>query len=361
MITKVFLLWRLGLLIITILGSLVFTLAANGAIGAIAPGKEFSYWYSLAQWDGGYFYTIARDGYFANNPAFFPLFPLATKALSLLIFNNTLLAGLLISNIAFLLFLYVTFDLARLTFGKGASWPAVITYLTFPTTYFAVSFYSESIFLLFVALTFLFLKKNNLFKASIAAGLATATRFVGVFLIIPILFAVAASIRKNPTRNWYQIFYLPLSVLGLTLYALYLKLKFGDPLFFANAQSIWWHRTFQNPISTIYSYLSSNPFDRPFNDHLDVTLTIAFILIIIAGIKKIPFSWALYALFTILIPASTGTLTSMPRYLLATFPAFLLIGDYLATRKKLAIFVWGISLCLQLALAIMFINGHWTA
>jgi len=190
--------------------------------------------------------------------------------------------------------------------------------------------------------------KKNFVLAAVFCALATATRFVGIFLVIPVL--------------WYsrKIILLPLSLFGLLLYSTYLYIKFGDPLYFSTVESVW-HRTFINPISTIYSYLTVNPFHKPFNDYLDLASTIGFLAALAAGIKKIPASWLLYSLLVILVPASTGTLTSMPRYVLSAFPVFILFGIYLKDKLVLKTITWGIFLVLQVALAIMFVNGYWTA
>ena len=84
-------------------------------------------------------------------------------------------------------------------------------------------------------------------------------------------------------------------------------------------------------------------------------------LILIAGVKKIPLSWILFGLLVVIVPASSGTLTSMPRYVLASLPAFVLIGMFLKDRRILSILIWVIFLSLQMFLAIKFVGGYWVA
>src|SRR3989338_7087953 len=102
MIVKIFLFWRIGLFLITYLGSQTFPLVANSGIGAIGPGKTFNFWASWAQWDGGHYLNIAKYGYPLNSDfAFFPVYPSLIRFITLFFQNNYLLSGLLVSNITF--------------------------------------------------------------------------------------------------------------------------------------------------------------------------------------------------------------------------------------------------------------------
>jgi len=62
---------------------------------------------SLANFDGVYYIRIAIQGYSQYEQAFFPLYPMLIKILSPIFANNHLLAGLVISNVSFLLGLIV--------------------------------------------------------------------------------------------------------------------------------------------------------------------------------------------------------------------------------------------------------------
>lgn len=361
MILKLFLFWRISLLFLTYLGSLIFLKMPNGGIGAIGPGKPFDYWASWAQWDGGHYIFIAQNGYIQSNSyAFFPLYPILIKILSFFFFGNEILAGLVISNICFLTFLYVFYKLAEMKTDKNKALIATFTLLVFPTTYFLGAVYTESLFLLLTALTFLLLEKKKLLVAAIIAGAATLTRFVGVFLIIPVVYYYIKSINFSFKKVSLKAFVIPLTLTPFIIYCTYLYIKFNDPFYFSTVQSIW-HRSATSPATTIYSYLTTNLPGKAFNDHLDIIATILFIVILIIGRKKLPLSWILYSLIVILIPVSSGTLTSMPRYVLSAFPVFILASYFLEKHTVVRYVAWISFLILQVALTIMFINGHWTA
>lgn len=360
MIIKIFLLWRIGLFVATYIGSKVYPLVANGGIGAVGAGKSFDFLASWAQWDGGHFYNIAKLGYFGPNEyAFFPLYPALIRTASILTFGNTLLAGLLISNIFFAVFLYVFYNLTAKLHNKKTALAATITLIMFPTTYFAVALYSEGLFLLIIALFFAQLQKKKYLNAALLVGAASLTRFVGIVLS----FSLALELIKEPNRNLKKIadkfFILLVTLVPFLAYCAYLYNKFKDPFYFLTVESTW-HRQFTNPAKTIYAYVSTMQNNKPFNDYLDVFLTLFFIVVLILGRKKIAAPIWIFSALAILIPASTGTLTSMPRYLLSSLGTFIVLGSYLEA-KKIKYIVWSISLLSQIALAIMFVNGHWTA
>src|SRR3989304_7577185 len=299
MILKIFLFWRLGLFLITYLGSMTIPLAANGGIGAIGPNREFDFWASWAQWDGGHFYNISKFGYFGPNEyAFFPLFPLLIKIISFLFLGNHLLSGLLIANVLYLAFLYTFFRLINLKFGQKTAVASLFTVVLFPTSFFSVAFYSESLFLILTALTLLLIERNKPYLASITIILASLTRFVGIFLALPLIFYLLKSIDFKLRKIDLRFLLIPISLSGIGGYGTSLYLKFKDPLYFFTVQSTW-HRSVVNPLSTIYSYFSQNFASKPYNDYLDIIVTVSFVLILIAGVKKIPLSWILFGLLGI--------------------------------------------------------------
>lgn len=362
MILKIFLFWRLGLLVVTYIGSFTFPLVANSALGAIGPGKQFDYWASWAQWDGGHYFDIAKDGYLLNSDfAFFPVYPALIRFFSTFL-QNYLLTGLLISNISFLIFLFIFYKFVKEKYSTKIAFYSTVTLLTFPTTFFAVSYYSESVFLLLASIVFIFLGSKKFLLASIAVSIASLTRFIGVFLIISIVYSYLAQIKFNFKKINWHLTHITVAFFGIAIYALYLFANFNAPLKFLSVQSIW-ERQILDPVSTIFSYIWAilTSQGRPINDYFDFLLTLLFLGILIAGIKKISSSLWIFSMLVILIPASTGTLTSMPRYLLASLGAFVILGQYLANKPKLRLVIWTVSLIAQAILAVRFVNGYWVA
>ena len=222
MILRIFLFWRFGLFLITYLGSMTIPLVANGGVGAIGTNKQFGYWASWAQWDGGHYLDIAQHGYILNSDfAFFPIYPLLIKSTSFFLANNFLISGLLISNISFVIFLFIFYKLVKEKYSESIAFHSVITFLVFPTTFFAVSYYSESIFLLLVVLIFVSLNRQQFLQASIVASIASLTRFIGVFLLLPLVYFYFARINFKLKRINGQLAHIIPALFGIVLYGLY--------------------------------------------------------------------------------------------------------------------------------------------
>lgn len=361
MIIKLFLFARLGLFILVYLGSLLFPKIANTAVGAVGPGKNFNYWLSWAQWDGGHYLKISNNGYhFFTDYVFMPLYPYLVKNLSYLT-GNILLSGLLIANICFLIFIFILSNLVKSRYGPNIAFFTIATYLLFPTTFFTAALYSESLFLMLVCLCFYYLYKKNYLFAAFFCAFASATRLVGIFLFVSILYAYLADIKFNPRKVNRQFLFILVSPLFLITYTVYLADKFQFPFLFLTSERFW-ARGLTDPASTLISTAwSIFTGVKPLSFYFDFAITILFLATLILGRRKIPSSLWIYSTLVILAGISSGTLTSMPRYALASVGSFIILGKYFQTRIRLSLIVFALSIILQIILATLFINGHWIA
>lgn len=362
MIIKIFIYWRAGLLLLTYFGTLIYPKVLNIGFPAEGFEKNLNYLESLVQWDGGHYLSIAKYGYqISEETAFFPLYPLFIKFLSLL-YKNEFFWGLIVSNASLLIFLYFFFKIVKKKCSWSVAYNTLISFLVFPTAFFTTIYYSESLFLLMVILTFYFLESKKFHLSALFISLAGLTRIVGAGLILSIFYKYFSSIDFRVKKINVKIIYPLLSTFGILGYCLYLLSKTGDPFSFLNVQTMW-GRSVSDPMSTLLSYiwtfLSGDA--RPFTDYLDFFLTAAFLAILITGVKKIPSSWWIFSMLVILIPASSGTLTSMPRYLIASIGTFVVIGKFLDTNPHLKIPLWSSSIILQIILYIRFLNGYWVS
>jgi len=104
-------------------------------------------------WDTPHYLKIAKEGYSSSTVgerhlliAFFPLFPLITKLFSF-VFQNYLLSGLIVSNIAYGFAVFYLYKLVRLDFERSDALRTAIYFSIFPTAYFLHAAYTESLFL----------------------------------------------------------------------------------------------------------------------------------------------------------------------------------------------------------------------
>lgn len=366
MILKVFVFWRIGLLIVAYLGSLTFAKIANGSPGAIGEGKAFNYWLSWAQWDGGHYIEIIKNGYEnVGNIAFMPLFPIFTKVSSIFFAGNYLVSGLFLSNFCFLLFLYTIFRFVAANYSKKLARDIIFIYILFPTSFFAVSFYAEGLYLLLASLAFLYYSKNKSVLMAIFASLSVVTRLVGTVIIFSLILGnIRQFIEDKKNTHIKNVFILlSLSLISVFFIFYYQLAPYNRNILSLISVQTFWGREIIDPITTFTSYVIPIIFyeKRPLMDYMDLAFTIIPLTFLIIYAKKLKTSLWIYSILSILIPASTDTLSGMPRYLLGSFGFFIVFGQYLQTKPKLKQGYFLVSLLLQIFLLIRFINGYWVS
>lgn len=347
-ISLIFLIWLISILFISFFGFL--TLPHSGYF-------KGDFWQSLSNWDGEHYLKIAQFGYRDDAQyAFFPLYPLTVRTVYQLT-GNYLLAAVLISLTAAFLGMQLLYKLALMDFDRKIAEKVILALVFFPTSFYFLAAYSESLFFLLVVATFYFLRSNKILLATLIAALASATRVVGIALVVSLIINVWIRDGINK-KNWYVL----LAPAGLLVYCWFLFNQTGDPFYFLTAQTNW-HRSLTPPIvgfwQTIKDLSSPGFITGNFNAFLDLMFAIFGLGLMIRAFRFLPFIYSLYGLISVLIPLFTPLLSSMPRFLLPVFPIFILIA--LLKNKYLILGYQIISLMLLSILTALFINGYWVA
>src|SRR4028119_487206 len=215
-----------------------------------------------SHWDGEHYVALAAGGYLQPpeyvSPAFFPLYPLLMRSFAELFggpvtWGALSVWGPLISLAALPLALFCVCGIAEEHWDSGVARGAVLALALFPTAFFLNAAYTESLFL---ALSAGALGAGGvggtLLRACMLAGLATATRNVGVFLLVPL---ALEWFRNRDVYRWRGL-YLALAPSGLPAHLVYLWARFGDPLLFYTDQQKW-GREPAGPVATVVKAWSS--------------------------------------------------------------------------------------------------------
>ena len=315
-----------------------------------------------ANWDGGHFINIAKNGYVnSQDLVFAPLYPTLIRVVNKL-FKNEVISALALASSFFILYILSLQKFLKKYYSNEVVFCSIITFILFPTTFFAISAYSESLFLLLLILFFYFLKRENYFTASILATFAIFTRFIGIFLLVPLVYYYFAKINFNLKKINKNLIILLIPTLALTLFTINLRAKGIDLATYPYYQQSW-GRFFVDPVSSIFSYLwPIITFEGiTLAQFMDLFVTVLFLSVLIFNATKLPTSIWIFSMLTILIPASTGTLTSMPRFALSALGFFIIAGNFLANKRRLRLVFWSFLLTLQVILASLFINDFWVA
>jgi hypothetical protein len=319
--------------------------------------------------DGRHYLEIAQHGYEAKNKllAFFPLYPLLIKFLSIDSLINPILVGLVVSFLCSFLALFFLYKLVKLEYNDSIAKKVVCLMIFFPSSFYLISYYPEGLFLLLSVLTFYFVKQKKYLLAALTTALAGATRLVGIALLPVMLYEGYRYFKKERKIPWFLL----ISPLGLISFVNFINLKFGDPLYILGAQTDpSFGRNFEvlNPIKAFLSSFTmvlqgpQSRFDSMFVYPViigELFWGLFGLTIIILSFRKIYFGYWLFLVAGFLIPLMSGVLSANIRHLLVLFP----IAIFLATKLKGRIyFIWLIiSLVLLIFASTIFLNGYWIA
>jgi len=340
--------------------------------------------YPWSNFDGVHYIAIASRGYI-NEGRFLPLFPMIIAAISypLSIFLEiqpygpvTFWTGLLISNFFFLLAIHYLYKLLRLDYKKETVMRTILLLIVFPTSFFFVSVYTESLFLLLSVLSIFSARKKQWGRAICFAMLLTITRLPGILITIPLLYEFITNeiklkeidqLRKLLTlRNMAKLLPFLLITLPLFGYSYFNYLKWQDPLFFIHAHDLGNSRSVSSlvfPLVTVYRYLkifltvNFNLYEFWVAIIEFISLIIASIGIIYSFIKKIRTSYQIFSISLISLPILSGTLSGFPRYSIIAFPLFIGLALRLEKHSKLFKLILFISILFQAVLLMLFSRG----
>ncbi|MBI2953867.1 MAG: glycosyltransferase family 39 protein [Chloroflexi bacterium] len=344
----------------------------------------FSPW---QHWDGLWYLKIAAQGYdyYDYSVAFFPLYPLLVGMIASFLNVKHLVAAVATSAVSYLVALLYLYRLARLEIGERAARRSVIYQALFPTAFFFLAVYTESLFLALTLATFWSARKSNWVAAGILGLLASLTRSTGLFLLLPLLVEYLQQRGFRPREVKADVLSLLLVPAGMAIYALYNFIYFGDPLAFVRAQ-IHWERGLDLPWQTLVIAWDSavNGTNIPLVTEPDGSLlyqalytsnlavgdavnlvffVFGLALSFLAFVKLRP-TYACYALLVILVPlinpSETQPLLSMPRFMLVLFPLLFVLA--LIGKNRIA--HWGIIAVFTAGLfffLIRFASWYWVA
>src|ERR1700730_13076093 len=363
---------RLVLLMVTYFAYILLT-APKYSSTPVDTVALFSSW---NHWDAANYVRIAQFGYnqLPYDLAFFPLLPLLTAALAYVLGSwSYLFAATLISNAALLGALFVLYQLAVEAGGEQVARRTLLYLCIFPTAFYFFAPYNESLFLLFTAGAFLAMRRQRWWMAGLLGLLAALTRSAGILLVIPYiveLWMSRQSITATRQNMLLRVFPIMLIPLGTLLYCIYCWYITGNPIAFVAVQSHWGRHTtwpWAGIVQALVDLFWNQPFGSFNEAHiiLDLSATIGFIALTIAGWRKIRTSYTLWSvillLYTLLSPSTTqhDTLISYQRFVLEIFPAFIILAMITTKHPRLHQALMIIFPSLLAILSILFVMNRW--
>ena len=302
-------------------------------------GKQFSWsehsWLDIwGVWDSYWYLDIAQNGYSTvsslpghpdqTNFPFFPLYPLLMKLLGQLAGDQYFLAGIFISNVCLLFSSYLLYKLIEQAADRKTARLSVKYLLLYPVSFILSGVFTESLYLCLTLLCFYLAKRRRWMLAGAAGMLLSATRTLGVLILLPLLFEYLRYIDFKPEKIRRNGLFLLLIPLGLLSFCLYSYRVTGDFLFFKTSQAAW-GRSLQNPAIVLWNALSHINADISTKTLLETGFCVAALLLLNVFYRKIGFSYWLFGMYSIVIPLAAG-MDSMARFTLPIFPLFIILA-----------------------------------
>jgi hypothetical protein len=323
------------------------------------------------RWDSVHYLAIAAHGYNTpSNTVFFPLYPALIKVFSWLT-GSYVIAGELISTVAFAVSLLLLHRLTRAELGDRAANATVLLLAFSPLSLFFTALYTESLFLALALGVFLLARQGRFGWAGVAAAAATMTHIEGVLLIAPLAIfywqdrrpllqrpsslrqALGAAVHTAPLLS-------PAVALGGFLVYLHSR---GFGWLAPSSGQHYYKRHFTGPITGVADGVSAGVSGLAHiitgsaggltarQDAFENVVYLVVLMISVAALvlvwRQLPKVYAVYSGLCLLVcvssPMSGEPLTSLDRFALVLFPLWMVAARLLSSRHLLRLTLAGSS------------------
>lgn len=364
-----FVAWRVGLLFLDYVGLSLFPTNSETCRPQweVFEGEHYLL-NGYFRWDAAWYASIVKKGYkfseeHSSNSAFYPLLPGLTRGVASVL-GDWRVAALVVVNVGALGLVSALERLSALELPKIDARTVSHLLLAFPSSFFLVSFFSESVFLVCAAFSMLGYVRQRYVSAGIWGMLAMLSRSTGLVLAIALLTdLIWRHVQGKQPLTW-RALWLALVPAGLGVFAMVLWAQTGEPLAFLKAQEFW-RPDSALPWTPLVKSLAGFEWDLPRSAKnvqrlLDsgAALFVLSSAALMAAARWRPCYWV-YTLGVVVLPLCTGTMMGMSRMCLAAFPAFLFWASVLDSRPSWKVHYLFVSGGLLILNSLRFMGCGW--
>lgn len=335
---------------------LLASLAWRIRFETVNPWTELSTDPPLARWDATWYREIAEKGYrydranLSNSVGYYPLFPLAAGALARALGIDFFTVGIALSLLCLLGALLLFGDYVAEWLGREAILPAVVCLLFFPTSFFFAAPYTESFFFLATVAAIRGSRRGKWMAAAAGGFAAALLRLNGVLVALPIAWYAWERAERRFRRLEPRAFAAVTATLSAAaVFPLYLWIRFGDPLLYLHAKAAGWSQKIVPVWSLaprawreLTDAVAHPRHEKSLMFLLALASLVLFVLLTAALFRRGRIAEGLYAAATLAVFLHSGVLQGAHRYVLALFPCFAVLSEFL-TRRPAAAFAYAFA------------------
>ncbi len=299
-------------------------------VGNVFAAHKLSWVHNFWTWDSSFYARIAQDGYghmgAAGPPgraAFFPLYPMAIKAVMLVIGGHVVEAGLITQILADAASAVAVWALASHVYGHRVADRAVLLYCAFPGATVLGWMYSEPLGIALAASCLLAAIKREWLLAGVLALLAGADHST-MIVLGPVLGIVALHAIWT-RRDWRALLAPALAPLGVLAFFAIVGHQYHDYLFWFRVERTGWHEYVDFGAHTLSVVTGTWAADWAplYYGMVAAGFWIALGAVVLLIIDRAPLPVTLSTAFTLAI-CSVSQVSTKPRYVLTMVGIFLI-------------------------------------
>jgi hypothetical protein len=319
------------------------------------PGLLLSVW---SRWDALTYLSIAQHGYagrtvghgqVANGIALAPLYPWCVRLLHWVTHLSYLASAEILSAVALFVALATLHRLATQMGGQKIADSSILLLLAFPTAFFLLAPYPESLALTLTLLACVTARRGQWLMAGLLAAAATLTSYY--LVVIVIVLAVEVWHRRQerkkdgrPVGSWeHEVIRLSAvslpTLAAMGLFMAYQQSHLGNAYAFVHAQQVMWHRhiagpwtLFHHTVVSVLHWQFANDGVAGVTEVFDLASVILLALAAVYAFLRIRRSYGVLLGLCWCVFTFQTFLLSVSREVLVLFPLFLCAGMWTSRR-----------------------------
>ena len=370
----IFLGMRVGLSLLALAGVGLLPILEPVGVPGWPAHETTEGWHNLVtaweRFDALWFLRIADDGYRLTDQSavFFPGYPLTIRLLAPLLGGHPLAAGFLISHLATFGSMVLLYFLSASEWGERVARRSVLYLAVFPTSFFLLAPYSEALFLFLVLFALWAARRGRWELAGLGGIAASATRNLGVLLVLPLLVEAWHQFRERRDGRALGrgVVWSILAAGGAIAYLIFCQQFYGDwhaPL----AQQSTWQREPIFPLGTVlkgtveaFRFIGVYPGGYHLLDWLVVMPALVGAGWVVVRARPL---YGTYVIASLLAPLSYAFLPrpfmSIPRFLVPLFPLLWALAVWAEGRKGVHEAYLALSGALLGLMLLLFVNWYY--